>query len=310
MKHEIIFEKLPSGRFYAKQLVVLRSFIEHKLLANVDTIWDYESDDPTWQAICRYYSLIIRAQVNTDAVFSHLRPAMMSVGAGAIIAGLEYPTIWRMCIQSESLQSPFIAFAAGCQSLSPSIVMTMIADSVKAHGFPCSGGRISLGLEGLRRHLGSTTPGAGLRLTTKMDAWVNTTLCLDDGQFVSGLCPSTEMSAANAIPEVDEVQKRLFARWLRDSVLGIGLRDVIAPDGGVSIKAVEKMAEMLQYMPLTSENVYLILSAIADRIWDPEMLQPLTAALLTEPTAINDLTRKLPENLKLVLPPEIDAYRP
>jgi hypothetical protein len=295
MTNEIIHEHLPYGTISFQELLQLRRFIEHKLLTDPRTSWHMNPKDPAWQAVCHYYACIIHAYTEFERRYRDLEVAADLITSGALILYFSYPSVWVWDNLEESL-SPSLAFAA-------------IADSVHSFGHPRKGGSGRLPLTAFTAH-SALKPGPILQVSqhlNHLNVYCEPVFTLDDSKFISLLHPV-------GIGELNLtiLEQRLWRRWMGDSLLGIGLRDVLLPDGG-RIEATSMMAKLLAKYCCSLEHIYLVLTAVAGGLWDPNLAGPALAELAEmehrSPKMLEAFIKALPEESLRLLPPKLLSYR-
>jgi hypothetical protein len=294
---EIVLCWPPYGRSYAKQLVLLRSFIEHSLFANEEWCWNNEIEkDPVWQAIYHFTSLVVRAYVDSTpnhAIFSPVVPFL--AGGKHLPSYLGYPSNWVSCRHEGSLL--------------PSAAIGEIIGCCQDHGIPVMPEPISpLPLTEFEKYLRDHTP-REKDILLKHQQWRGDSfICLDDGQFVFGtICKSPDETEGDQ-PESTTFRTEVCRLWLRDVVRGIPLRNIVTASGH-TMEAAKTLATWLP-SNFTEEVCFLVLSAVAKRLWPAELGEFawnfLIARAEKDRTRVESFLRR-PEirSLGLVAPPEL-----
>lgn len=303
MDNEIILAQWPFGRACARNLVLLRAYIEHRLVVgkSADAFshapWSQNQHDPTWQAICHYYGAIIRAQIEGEPRCKSMEPIGAAIERGAVLPGFVYP---EDCHKARSRRL-----------LKPMSVLLRIGDAVEFYGRPpldLTSPPLSQG--GFLHHLRSTTPAQVIRLVRKKARRQGNILCLDDGQFVFGIRPLGDDETESCIVrQDDDFRNELFEFWLRDIARRIKPRDVVLADGTV-INAFDTIESCLKQHPHWPEAWYLVLSAVDQRLWPDRfkdlVFEKLRKAVGNGPEWVEGfLRRNLNEVQRMQLPADL-----
>ena len=293
MKYDVALKKPPFGNPLARELVELRTYLDHLLLWEYE--WEPNPEDPFWQTICRYYYLVILAQVDGDPKFDNLVKAGGRIASGAYLRRCSYPD----------------GLTGGLEMLSPSCVFRDIEEFIRFKQLS-GGGPAHLPLTGLNSHLASTSPDAELRLEVRPlqsshSKKPREILVLSDSQF------DTDGSISYpVVAPVTHTDQALYVRWLQDSVRGIPLRNVLQLDGTV-INANDRMGEALYQLSDDLEEFYLSLHAVQTGLWPSRLNRPIVNKLAffdqTNPTLLQQILTVLPIQFMEPLPKAWMAYR-
>ena len=192
------------------------------------------------------------------------------------------------------------------------MVFASITDCIHFYGNPQGGGGFPLPLTGFDQHMAKTKPSNSIHLVMKRTINGDNVITLDDGRFLSGIRPGNSLPDLTHKIEYALLTRRVWKRWFRDSVQGIGLRDVVAPEGHV-IFPKTAMVDLIQVQTLNCEHCYLVLSAVANGLWDSKFAEFAIARLLCvetkSPNTIDRFVKALPGAVADLLPPVLKAYR-
>ena len=286
LTNEIVISRPPFGKGYAKDLVQLRSFIEHRLIANPNGTWKPTKEDPMWQAMCHFYSTLIRAGIESDRGYSTLLPLVPVIAAGGVIPAFDYPEDWRQTRNLGKFASEF--------------VLTGIQNCVMCYGLPEPVYPEPIPREGVDSHLATTRPADEIRMRLKMGAKAWPILYLDDGQFFCGIYDGYALNQS-APKEMNELLKpkdlriELCQFLLRDIHRDLPLRDVLTEDE----ERIDSKVLLAEWLPakLTPESSVLILSAVGRGLWPPCFVEVVLEYLRKLASRDQPQTREIINNL-------------
>ena len=156
------------------------------------------------------------------------------------------------------------------RALDPTGVTLMVVNAAMRHQPPKLINTAPLNTWHVHQFVESTNPDSVLRLAT-IESQTNEhpmLTCLDDGRFITVLRFHRDGEGL-----VDFLARRcrdeLWIRWLRDSYMGIPLRDIDA--GGQRLDAMQLLPRIMENAALPlAEHVGTVFQAVAEGLWPEE----------------------------------------
>ena len=292
-------------------------FTEHRLVADDKANREFKfcPRDPTWQALCHYYSAVLREGVKCGFTNFDYRSAITKIAAGTVMAEpggggpFPYPSSWNDLQYLETL-APSALFA----------LLTVAIDEGELSRPKASPHALSMGNFKAQMNM---PPGPNLtvaEVTSRQDG--NPFFILDDGCLMSGLAScerldpgslsGTEVTLRMVRLELptnrdslmsfftdkknEDVFVKLWVRWLRDSVIKRGVRDVVC--AGVQVPWREIFAVKFPACIKTPEQAFVILNALLRGLWPKDIGQSFLDHLHSQfENDIPKMVTQLPEAL-------------
>ncbi len=251
---------------YGHNIVLLRLYLE-EIIVRLTSIGRQlplgNRQHPAWQAYGHYCAALLDASIMSDerGEWQDLQPWV-----GALAAGVPVPN-YPYCTDLMALFS----FAP----LDPLHNALELVKACRQAGPPASEtwSMLPLDAKDVRQHFRSAPVAPVLRLATVTLAKApgeapEPVSFLDDGRFRTALRIAYDGGSLKDYV-LRHASNELWVRWLRDALLGIPLRDIVAE--GRTFRAIKLLPKIMETAALPlGEHVYSVFSAIMNELWPPE----------------------------------------
>jgi hypothetical protein len=328
--NHVIFGEVHFPHIQTPRMLKWLMFTEHLLVADdmSGRTFKFRRKDPTWQALCRYFSILLYEGIKVRFASPEYRSAVAKIAAGAVLRERHGPNLF-----------PYPSSSQNGEPLAPRVMLPLIViglDEGRLSGRIASKRRLS---DKTFRAQMQTRPEPDLKLAKVTNQKDNIEfLIADDGHLKSALPLCKEFESEHpgkTAPRIKTIMRdlptskkqltsfltdeenndifcNLWLRWLRDSVLKQKIRDLVYSDVRVPWRDI--FAARFPTCISTPEQAFVVLIAILRRIWPEDLAQSFNDHLNAHFPAehLRKIVRQTPETLLAKAPKplgELSVYR-